>query len=52
VRSLGGGRGHTTPRGLIQAGARAFLRVVVGDTDLLELPLHRDDEQAAGADLS
>ena len=52
VRPLGGGRGHTTPRGLIQAGARAFLRVVVGDTDLLELPLHRDDEQAAGADLS
>jgi CRISPR-associated protein Cas1 len=50
VRPLGGSRGHTTPRGLIQAGARAFLHVVIGETDELVLPLLCEEQCAADGD--
>ncbi len=38
-RSLGGGKGHTTPRLLLDAAARAYLAVVLGECEELELPL-------------
>ncbi len=38
-RKLGGGKGHTTPRLLLDAAARAYLAVVLGECEDLELPL-------------
>lgn len=50
VRPLGGARGHTPPRGLIQAGARAFLGIVMGEAEHLVMPLlHGDDTDVVGS---
>lgn len=50
-RNLGGARGSTTPRVLLDAAARAMLAVVLGEAEQLELPMTSPvlDNSSSGA---